>query len=118
MLRTLYAEILICEMFLLKKDVKITMRILQRNLQNVQLSIFQKINKERQNQSRNKNQTYVSRDENKKNFNCNDFLAHFNFKKHCDLNKRNMRRKINKSSKRYYFNEFAIFRQKRKNNMN
>ena len=43
---------------------------------------------------------------------------HFNFKRHSNLNKKNMKRKIDKLLKKRYFNEFATFDQKRKNNIN
>ena len=88
MLRILCAKTLICEMFLLKKDVKMTMRALQKNSQNVRFSMFQKTKKERKNQNRNKNKIYILRDGSEENFNCNDFLARFNFKKHDNLNKK------------------------------
>ena len=46
MLRTLRAKTSIREIFSLKKNIKMTMRILQENSQSVELSMFQKINKE------------------------------------------------------------------------
>ena len=47
MLRILCAEILICEIFLLEKDIKMTMQALQRNSQNIYLLMFQKTNREK-----------------------------------------------------------------------
>ena len=88
MLRTLRAETSICEMFTLEKNIKVTMRVLQENLQNVQLLMFQKTNEKRENQNCNENKIYVSRDENKRSFNYNNFLVRFNFKKHYDLNEK------------------------------
>ena len=88
MLRTLRAKTSINKIFLLKKDVKMTMRILQKNSQNVRLLMFQKINEKRKNQNRDENKARVSCDENKKNLNCDDLLVCFNFKKHCDLNRK------------------------------
>ena len=88
MLRTLCAEASIREMFSSKKDVKMTMRVLQENSQNVWLLMFQKTDEERKNQSRDKDKTHVSRDENEKNFNYDDFSARLNFKKYCDLNRK------------------------------
>ena len=64
------------------------MRTLQENSQNVWLSMFQKINEEKENQNRDKGKIHVSRDENKKNFNYNDFFARLNFKKHHNLNRK------------------------------
>ena len=48
--------------------------------------MFQKTNEERKNQNRNENKVYVSRDENERSFNCDDFFACFNLEKHDDLN--------------------------------
>ena len=48
----------------------------------------QKTNEEKKNQNHDKNKIYVSRDENERNFNYDDFSARFSFKKHCDLNKK------------------------------
>ena len=53
--------------------------------------MFQKTNKKRKNQNRSESKIYVSRDENEKNINCNDFFARFNFKRRDDLNKKNMK---------------------------
>ena len=88
MLRTLRAKTLINEIFLSEKGVKMIMRALQEDSQNVQFLIFQKTNEERKNQSRDKNKAYVSCDENERNLNCDNFLVCFNFKKHCDLNRK------------------------------
>ena len=88
MLRTLCAKTLIREIFSSEKDVKMTMRILQENSQNIWFLIFQKINEKRKNQNRDEDKIHVSRDKNERNFNYDDFLARFNFKKHRDLNKK------------------------------
>ena len=50
--------------------------------------MFQKTDEERKNQSRDENKIYVLRDENEKNFNYDDLLVRFNFKKHRDLNRK------------------------------
>ena len=55
--------------------------------------MFQKINEKRKNQNRDKNKVYISRNESKRKFNCNNFLVRFNFKKHCDLNKKKYKTK-------------------------
>ena len=48
--------------------------------------MFQKTNEEKENQNCDKNKVYISRNKNKRNFNCDDFFVRFNFKKHDDLN--------------------------------
>ena len=48
--------------------------------------MFQKTNEEKENQNHNENKVHVSHDEDERSFNCDDFLVHFNFKKHDDLN--------------------------------
>ena len=64
------------------------MRILQRNSQNVWLSMFQKTDEKRKNQDRDEDKIHVSRDKNERNFNYDDFFARLNFKRHHDLNKK------------------------------
>ena len=88
MLRTLRAKTLINEMLSSEKNVKMMMRVLQKNSQNVRFSIFQKTNEKKKNQNRDENKTRVSCDENKRNFNYDDFFVCLNFKKHCNLNKK------------------------------
>ena len=88
MLRALRAKTLIREIFSSEKNVKMTMRVLQENSQNVQLLMFQKTNEEKENQSRDENKIYISHDENERNFNYDDFFVYFNFKKYCNLNKK------------------------------
>ena len=88
MLRTLCAETSIREMFSSEKDVKIMMRVLQENSQNIQLSMFQKINEKRKNQSRSENKIHVSRDESERNFNYDDFLVRLDFKRYRNLNRK------------------------------
>ena len=88
MLRTLRAKTLINEIFSSEKSIKMMMRILQENSQNVRLLMFQKINEKKKNQSRDENKTRVSYNENERNFNCDDFFVCLNFKKHYDLNKK------------------------------
>ena len=41
--------------------------------------MFQKTNEERKNKSRDENKVHVSRNENERNFNCDDFFARLNF---------------------------------------
>ena len=50
--------------------------------------MFQKTDEKRKNQSRDKNKTYISRDESERNFNYDDFFARFNFKRHRNLNRK------------------------------
>ena len=50
--------------------------------------MFQKINEKKKNQNRNENKVRVSCDENERNFNYDDLFVYFNFKKHCDLNRK------------------------------
>ena len=50
--------------------------------------MFQKINEEKKNQNRDENKIHVSRNENEKNFNCDDFSVRFNSWKHCNLNRK------------------------------
>ena len=88
MLRTLRAEALIREMFSSEKNIKMMMRVLQKNSQNVWLSMFQKTNEAKKNQDCDENKTYISRNKNKRKFNCDDFFVRFNFKKYCDLNRK------------------------------
>ena len=88
MLRTLRAKTSINEMFSSEKNVKMMMQVLQKNSQNIRLSMFQKADEKRKNQNHDENKIHVSRDENEKNFNCDDFFACLNFKKHCNLNKK------------------------------
>ena len=49
MLRTLRVKTLIYEIFLLKKNIKMMMRVLQENSQNIQLLMFQKTDEKRKN---------------------------------------------------------------------
>ena len=55
--------------------------------------MFQKVDKERKYQSRDENKIYISRDENERNFNYDNFFARFNFKRHCDLNRKKYKTK-------------------------
>ena len=41
--------------------------------------MFQKINEEKENKSRDENKVHVSRNENEKSFNCDNFFVRFNF---------------------------------------
>ena len=50
--------------------------------------MFQKTDGERKNQNCDENKIHVSRDENERNFNYDDFFARFNFKKHHNLNRK------------------------------
>ena len=43
---------------------------------------------EKKNQNRDESKIYVSRDENERSFNYDDFLARLNFRKHRDLNRK------------------------------
>ena len=70
-----------------------TMPTLQRNSQNIQLSMFQKMNEKRKNQSCNKNKIYISRDENERSFNYDDSFVRLNFRKHCNLNRKKYKTK-------------------------
>ena len=88
MLRTLRAKTSINKIFLSEKNVKMTMRVLQKNSQNVQLSMFQKTNEKRKNQNHDENKARVLYNKNERNFNCDDFFVCLNFKKHCDLNRK------------------------------
>ena len=42
----------------------------------------------KKNQNRDENKIRISCNESERNFNCDDFLVCFNFKRHCDLNKK------------------------------
>ena len=64
------------------------MRTLQENLQNIWFLMFQKTDEKRKNQNRDEDKIHVSRDENERNFNYNDFSARFSFKRHRDLNRK------------------------------
>ena len=64
------------------------MRILQKNSQNLLLLMFQKINEKRKNQNRDKSKVHILYNKDERNFNCDDFFARLNFKKHCDLNRK------------------------------
>ena len=50
--------------------------------------MFQEINEKKKNEDRDENKIHVSRDKNKKSFNCDDFFVRFNFEKHYNLNKK------------------------------
>ena len=50
--------------------------------------MFQKTSEKEKNQNCDKNKTHVSRDENKRNFNCKNFFVCFNFKKYCNMNEK------------------------------
>ena len=50
--------------------------------------MFQKTDEERKNQNRDENKIYVSRGEDERSFNYDDFFVCFSFKKHRDLNKK------------------------------
>ena len=80
--------------------------------------MLQKTDEEKENQNYDENKVYVLCNENERNFNYNNFFICFNFKRHCNLNKKNMKRKTNKSLKKRCFNKSAIFYQERKNNIN
>ena len=109
MLRTLRAKALIREMFSLKKDVKMMMRVLQENSQNVWFLIFQKTDEEKKNQNRGENKVYVSRDEGERNFNCDNFFACFNFEKHCNLNRKKHKTKSEQIIERASFQWIRSF---------
>ena len=87
------------------------MRALQENLQNVQFSMFQKTD-EKKNYSRNKNKAYVSYDENERSFNCDEFLIRFNFKKHCDLNRKKHETKNEQIIEKFSFQRICSARLK------
>ena len=61
---------------------------MQENLQNVRLSMLQKINKKEKNQNCDENKIHVSHNENEKNFNRNNLFVCFNFKKYYNLNRK------------------------------
>ena len=69
--------------------------------------MIQKINEKEKNQNCDKSKVYISHNENKRSFDCDNFFARFNFKIYCNLNEKNMKQKTNKSSKKRCFNEFA-----------
>ena len=50
--------------------------------------MFQKTNEKKKNQSRDENKIHVSRDEDERSFNYDDFFVRLNFKKHRNLNKK------------------------------
>ena len=103
MLRTLRAKALIREIFSSEKNIKMIMRALQKNSQNVRLSMFQKTNEEEENQSCDESKIHVSRDKNEKSFDYDDFLAHFNFKRYYDLNGKKHETKNEQISERTLF---------------
>ena len=50
--------------------------------------MFQKTDEERKNQSRDEDKARVSCNENEESFNCDDFPVCPNFKRHCNLNRK------------------------------
>ena len=50
--------------------------------------MFQKTDEERKNQNRDEDKIHVSRDENERSFNYDNFFARLNFKRHRDLNRK------------------------------
>ena len=50
--------------------------------------MYQKTDEEKKNQDRDEDKAHVSRDENERNFNCDDFSVYLNFRRHCNLNRK------------------------------
>ena len=71
--------------------------------------MFQKINEKRKNQNCDENKIHISRNKNKRNFNDDDFLFISTLKNIIIWTKKDMKQKINRSSKERRFNKFAIF---------
>ena len=51
------------------------------------------INKREKIKNRNENKIYISREKNKRNFNCDNFFVYFNFKKYCNFNRKKYKTK-------------------------
>ena len=88
MLRTLRAKTSICKIFSSEKNIKMTMRTLQENLQNVWFSMFQKINEKRKNKNCDENKVYILRNKDKRSFNCNNFFVRLSSWKYHNLNRK------------------------------
>ena len=67
--------------------------------------MLQKTNEKRKNKNRGKDKVYVSRNKSEKSFNCDDFFARFNFKKHRDLNKKKHKTKNKQIVERTLFQQ-------------
>ena len=79
------------------------MRTLQENLQNIQFSMFQKINEEKKNQNRDENKVYILYDKSERSFNRDNSLACFNFKKYNNLNRKKYETKSEQIIERMLF---------------